>query len=128
MHVSFAWLRLLKTILYLLQIEQVNYFVIVLDIITTLYYNLVLSWKGVMFSHFIGLIGGILVLVGFYNVERKRWKADDINLYITNLAGAVFLTISLLENFNLGSMVIEIFYATISIRGLIRLKGKTKWW
>ena len=78
-----------------------------------------------MFSHFIGLIGGILVLVAFYNVERKRWTADDINLYITNLAGAIFLTISLLENFNLGSLVIEIFYAAISIRGLIRLKGKT---
>ena len=77
-----------------------------------------------MFSHFIGLLGGVLVLIAYYNLERRRWKADDAILYITNLTGAIFLTISLLENFNLGSLVIEIFYATISIRGLIRLKGK----
>lgn len=76
-----------------------------------------------MISHAIGLVGGILVLFAYYNVERKKWQADDAILYITNLAGAVLLTISLLANFNLGSMVIEIFYAAISIRGLTRLKG-----
>ena len=75
-------------------------------------------------SQFIGLLGGVLVLIAFYNVERSRWNADDKILYITNLAGTILLTISLLENFNLGSVVIEIFYAIISIRGLIRLKRK----
>lgn len=73
--------------------------------------------------HLIGLIGGLLVLIAFYNVERKKWLADDAILYKTNLAGAVLLAISLLVNFNLGSMLIEIFYAAISIRGLYRLKG-----
>ena len=76
-----------------------------------------------MISHVIGLLGGLLVLFAYYNVERKKWQADDAILYITNLAGAALLTISLLSNFNLGSMVIEIFYAAISIRGLTRLKG-----
>ena len=75
-------------------------------------------------SQFIGLLGGILVLIAFYNLERRRWKADDRILYITNLAATILLTISLLENFNLGSFVIEIAYAIISIRGLIRLKRK----
>ena len=75
-------------------------------------------------SHFIGLLGGVLVLIAYYNLERRRWKADDGILYITNLAGAMLLTTSLLENFNLGSVVIEIFYTIISIRGLIRLKRK----
>ena len=75
-------------------------------------------------SQFIGLLGGVLVLIAYYNLERRRWKADDGILYITNLAGAMLLTTSLLENFNLGSVVIEIFYTIISIRGLIRLKRK----
>ena len=75
-------------------------------------------------SQFIGLLGGVLVLIAYYNLERRRWKADDRILYITNLAGASLLTTSLLENFNLGSLVIEIFYTIISIRGLIRLKRK----
>ena len=75
-----------------------------------------------MISHIIGLIGGILVLIAFYNVERKRWLVDDDILYITNLAGATLMIISMIENFNLGSLVIEIFYAAISIRGLNRLK------
>ena len=75
-----------------------------------------------MISHIIGLIGGILVLIAFYNVERKRWLVDDAILYITNLAGATLMIISMIENFNLGSLVIEIFYAAISIRGLNRLK------
>ena len=73
--------------------------------------------------HLIGLVGGLLILVAFYNVERKVWQADDAILYKTNLTGAVLLAISLLANFNLGSMIIEIFYAAISIRGLNRLKG-----
>lgn len=73
--------------------------------------------------HMIGLLGGLLILLAFYNVERKVWLADDAILYKTNLTGAILLAISLLVNFNLGSMLIEIFYAAISIRGLYRLKG-----
>ena len=70
-------------------------------------------------GHTIGLVGMTCVVFAYLAVERDWLDNKNVNFYIINLIGAILLLISLLINFNLGSFVIEIFWITISIMGII---------
>ena len=70
-------------------------------------------------GHAIGLVGMICVVLAYLAVERDWLNNKDIQFYIINLIGAILLLLSLLINFNLGSFVIEIFWITISMMGIV---------
>lgn len=70
----------------------------------------------------IGVIGMICVVYAYLAIEKGWVDRNQRRYYIINLAGAAFLTISLVFNFNLGSFMIEIFWTWISLAGLMRIK------
>lgn len=70
-------------------------------------------------GHVIGMIGMALVVFAYLAVERDWLNNKEVKFYVINLIGAILLLISLLINFNLGSFVIEIFWITISMMGII---------
>jgi len=70
-------------------------------------------------GHAISMIGMACVVFAYFAVERDWLDNKNIKFYVINLIGAILLLISLLINFNLGSFVIEIFWITISMMGII---------
>lgn len=70
-------------------------------------------------GHAIGMVGMACVVFAYFAVERDWVDNKDIKFYVVNLIGAILLLISLLIHFNLGSFVIEIFWITISIMGIV---------
>lgn len=70
-------------------------------------------------GHATGMIGMAFVVFAYFAVERDWVNNKEVKFYVINLIGAILLLISLLVNFNLGSFIIEIFWITISMRGII---------
>lgn len=69
------------------------------------------------------LIGfaGAAVLVAAYFANQQRWlPSEDWRYPAANLAGAVLILFSLLFTWNFPSVVIEVFWALISVWGLIK--------
>ncbi len=68
-------------------------------------------------ANVIGIIGSILIVAAYaYNVY-----ASSVNAYIyniTNLLGALLLTISLLVHFNLASLLLEFVWMAIALGGI----------
>jgi predicted membrane protein len=77
-----------------------------------------------IFGHAIGLIGMAMVVACFYFSVCKDWDVKGMLYNVVNASGATLLLISLLIHFNLGSFVIEIFWITISVRGILNAQKK----
>jgi hypothetical protein len=75
------------------------------------------------------LIGfaGMSLLMGVYFCNQQGWVASDNWRYpATNLLGSALIMISLIYAFNLPAMIMELFWAAISVYGLIRRLYKRK--
>jgi hypothetical protein len=73
-----------------------------------------------MFWQLLGTAGALCIVVCYWQVVSGKWTPHDRTYLLTNLAGALLLTISLCFNFNLGSMLIEFFWISISVAGLLK--------
>ena len=67
----------------------------------------------------VGLLGAAC-FIGAYFATQQRWlNSDDWRYPAANLAGAVLVMVSLFAEWNLPSVVLEVFWAAISVYGLI---------
>ena len=67
----------------------------------------------------IGLVGAA-VFVAVYFANQQRWlSSEDWRYPAGNLAGALLILVSLFGEWNLPSVVIEAFWAAISVWGLV---------
>ena len=71
-------------------------------------------------SQVASIVGMAMVVYAYLALERGWLSQRDIRLYIVNLVGSVLLLLSLLIHFNLGSIIIEIFWISISLSGLVK--------
>jgi len=70
----------------------------------------------------IGLFG-VAVLVAAYFANQQRWlSSEDWGFPAANLIGALLILVSLYAEWNLPSVVIELFWIAISIYGLFNRK------
>jgi hypothetical protein len=68
----------------------------------------------------VGFVGAA-VMVAAYFANQQRWLAsEDWRYPAANLVGAVLILTSLLFAWNFPSVVIELFWAVISVWGLAR--------
>jgi hypothetical protein len=63
---------------------------------------------------------GMICIVAAYAYVTARQSPDPFVQHGVNLLGAVLLTISLLVNMNPPSLVLEFFWASIAIWGLVK--------
>jgi hypothetical protein len=64
---------------------------------------------------------GTAMLIAAYFANQQRWlSSEDWRYPASNLAGAVLIFVSLCFAWNLPSVVIEIFWAGISLWGIIK--------
>jgi len=70
----------------------------------------------------IGFIGMLFVVYAYFLLQAQKVLHNSLKFQVLNLLGAIFLIISLLVHFNLGSFLIEVFWIIITIYGIIKNK------
>ena len=68
----------------------------------------------------IGLIGAAVFVVAYFANQARWLSSDDWRFPAANLAGALLILVSLFAEWNLPSVVIEAFWAAISVYGLTK--------
>jgi len=64
---------------------------------------------------------GAAVFVAVYFANQQRWlSSEDWRYPFANLIGAVLILVSLIYEWNFPSVVIEIFWAVISLYGIAK--------
>ena len=66
----------------------------------------------------IGMLGTLMVILAYYLLQLERIDPKSLSYNVMNLMGAILLFISLCFNFNLASLVIEVFWIGASVIGL----------
>ena len=74
----------------------------------------------------IGMSGTALVVGSFFLLKLGKLAPTDLGYNIMNLSGAILLLVSLYFNFNLASVVIEIFWIGASCIGLYKYLKQPK--
>ena len=68
----------------------------------------------------VGLAGVALVLLAYFGLQSGRMRGDGLAFQLANILGAGAIALSLVYDFNLSAMVIELSWIAISIYGLVR--------
>lgn len=72
-------------------------------------------------ADFIGIIGVILMLTGYYLLNTYKVTAAYLSYQLLNLFGASFILFSLLFKWNLASVIIETIWILISMIGIYKI-------
>ena len=67
-----------------------------------------------------GLSGTAIVITAFFLNQQGKLASDSPRYALSNLIGAILILISLSAAWNLSAVVVELFWAAISIWGLYR--------
>jgi len=74
----------------------------------------------------IGFAGAALVVAAYF-ANQQRWLAsEDWRYPAANLAGAILILVSLYFTWNFPSVVIEVFWALISVWGLVKASAERR--
>lgn len=76
------------------------------------------------FTDLVGIVGLVAILAGYSMVSLNRWKSADFRFHLLNFIGAVAILISLVNAWNLPTLVMEICWGSISIFGMVKAKWR----
>ncbi|SLN61733.1 CBU_0592 family membrane protein [Ruegeria meonggei] len=68
----------------------------------------------------VGSFGALIVVAAYFATQMRMMNSDDLAFPILNLGGSILIVYSLLESFNLASMLIESFWILISLLGIVQ--------
>lgn len=72
------------------------------------------SWQDIP-----GLAGFVLYALAYLLVSLKRLRAEDMAFFVLNGAAAGLILTGLYLDFNLGSVLTQIFYLTVSLVAIL---------
>lgn len=75
---------------------------------------------GIVWYDVVGFAGAAIAIVAYFFNQHGWLRSDDWRFPFANLVGAALIFSSLCFAWNFPSVVIEIFWAAISLWGLIR--------
>lgn len=78
------------------------------------------------FADAVGIVGVILTLIAYYLLNINKITSESMLYLSFNLIGSSLLTFSLLFNWNLSSMLIELAWMGISLMGIVRVVKQRK--
>jgi hypothetical protein len=73
-------------------------------------------------SDIVGVTGVFIILIAYFLLSINRMSSQSLNYQLCNFIGATFTLYSLMFNFNLASVVIEVFWIIISVMGIYRIQ------
>ncbi|MGH8146201.1 MAG: CBU_0592 family membrane protein [Rhodanobacteraceae bacterium] len=68
----------------------------------------------------VGLVGMVVVLLAYFLLQARKLHGNGVVYLLMNALGSAAIIVSLIYEFNLASMVLEIAWLAISIYGLVR--------
>ena len=69
---------------------------------------------------FVGNVGVVVLMVTYLLLQLNRLRSDDLAYSLLNVIGASLIVLSLLVNFNLSALLMEVFWVLISFVGIYR--------
>ena len=69
---------------------------------------------------FVGNIGVVVLMVTYLMLQLNKLSSDSLAYSVLNAAGAGLIVISLLFDFNLSALLVEVFRVLISCLGIYR--------
>ena len=69
---------------------------------------------------FVGNVGVIVLMITYLMLQLNKLRSDGLAYSVLNAVGAGMVVISLLYNFNLSALLIEVFWVLISLVGIFR--------
>ena len=79
-----------------------------------------------MFIDLIGIIGVVIIVATYFLLQIEKIRSDDLGYSLLNILGSVLILLSILQNWNLASFLIEIFWILISFIGVYKAINKRK--
>ncbi|HEX6717457.1 MAG TPA: hypothetical protein VF088_10115 [Pyrinomonadaceae bacterium] len=68
----------------------------------------------------IGNIGVVVLMITYLMLQLNKLRSDGLAYSLLNAIGASLIVVSLLHDFNLSALVMEIFWVLISFVGIYR--------
>lgn len=73
----------------------------------------------------VGIIGVAIIVVAYLMLQLEKIKSTDLSYSVMNALGASMIVASLIVDFNLSALLMEVFWVLISFIGIgrhLRLK------
>ena len=80
----------------------------------------------VSFSDIVGTIGVLLIVFVYLLLQVERLDPKGLLYSLSNAIGSIMILYSLLDHWNLASVVIEVFWILISLFGVYRYLRRTR--
>lgn len=68
----------------------------------------------------VGIFGAALIITAYFLLQTGRVRPESVWFSVANALGATGIIFSLVYDFNLSAMIIELFWLAISVFGLVR--------
>jgi hypothetical protein len=68
----------------------------------------------------VGNIGVVILMITYLMLQLNKLSSDALSYSVLNAAGASLIVISLLFDFNLSALLMEVFWVLISFVGIYR--------
>ncbi|TAE80044.1 MAG: hypothetical protein EAZ74_05585 [Alphaproteobacteria bacterium] len=75
---------------------------------------------------FIGYTGTLILVICYLLIQSGRWDPQELRVPLCNGIGASFILVSLYEQPNMPSIVIELIWMSISVYGILRCIRKKR--
>jgi hypothetical protein len=69
---------------------------------------------------FVGNVGVIVLIITYLMLQLNKLSSDGLAYSALNALGAGLIVVSLLFNFNLSALIVEVFWVLISFVGIFR--------
>ena len=69
---------------------------------------------------FLGNIGVVILMVTYLMLQLNKLSSDGLAYSVLNAVGASLVVVSLISNFNLSALLVEVFWVLISLVGIYR--------
>ncbi len=72
----------------------------------------------------LGLVGVGLIILAYLFLQTGKDTADSLRYLWLNLIGSALIALSLIAEWNLPTLVIEVFWISITLYGFVRVRKK----
>ena len=72
------------------------------------------------FVDLIGNVGVVVLMIAYLMLQLNKLRSDGLPYSLLNAIGACLIIVSLLVNFNLSALLMEVFWVLISLLGIYR--------
>ena len=69
---------------------------------------------------FVGNIGVVILMITYLMLQLNKLSSDSLSYSVLNALGAGLIVVSLLFDFNLSALLMEVFWVLISFVGIYR--------